>query len=170
MPGIDPDPESSDFARSTSQSFLNEPQRRHFEVFLALLEDALIEIEYFANPSPAPGPDRLTVYDADLPSEFTESARPLFDWIREEMAALAEALGLRQQHRSTKRTVNAILTAELVRLDDSYADKLRGYGAVNPRARTEINPVLDGIRSSLTTLLASLESGDAKHGQGSRRP
>jgi hypothetical protein len=165
VPAMDPDPKASDIARSTSRSFLNEPQRRHFEVFLAMLEDALIEIEYFGKPSAEPGPDRLTVYDADLPSGFTESARPLFESLREEMAALADSLGIRQQHRSTKRTVNAILTAELVRLDDSYVDKLRGYGAVNPRAKTAINPVLDEIKFSLITLLASLESSDPKHGK-----
>jgi hypothetical protein len=163
---MDPDPQSSDVARSTPQSFLNEAQRRHFEVFLAMLEDALIEMEYFAYPLTAAGTDRLTVYDHDLPSGFAESARPLFESIREEMAALADSLGIRRQHRSMKRTVNAILTAELVRLDDSYAEKLRGYGAVSTKVRTEINPVLDEIRSSLTALLASLDNADRKHGKG----
>ena len=155
MPATSPDPELSDSKGSKPQSVLNEPQHRHFEVFLAMLEDALIEIESLTYSSLGSG--RLTVYDADLPPEFGVSAQPLLDSIREEMTRLADSLGISQQHRSTKRTVSAILTAELVRLDDSYAAKLRGYGAVNPQAITQIDPILEEVRSSLTSLMALLD-------------
>lgn len=155
-----PDSQSSDVTRSNAQSFLNDPQRRHFEVFLAMLEDALLEIEYFAHPSTATSKRSLTIYDADLPLGFYDSARPLFESIRGEMADLAAVLGVREQHRSSRRAVKAILTAELVRLDDSYADKLGGYGAVDSRVRTALDPILDEIRSSLVSLLDSLGDGN----------
>lgn len=168
MPATRPDPELSDSKRSKPQSVLNEPQHRHFEVFLAMLEDALIEIESLAHSSH--GSERLTVYDADLPPGFGESAQPLLDSIREEMTQLADSLGISQQHRSTKRTLSAILTAELVRLDDSYAGKLRGYGAVNSQAATQTDPILDEIRSSLTGLMALLEVPTTSIGKKDSRP
>ncbi|HMI56502.1 MAG TPA: hypothetical protein VK511_00500, partial [Gemmatimonadaceae bacterium] len=78
--------------------------------------------------------------------------------IRSEIADLARVLEIKPQHRSQTRTIRALLTAELVRLDDSYANRLRGYGAVDPRAKNALDPALDRIRSGLTALLESLGS------------
>jgi hypothetical protein len=153
----------------TERHFLNEPQHRHFAVFLSMLEDALSEINQLAG-SRAGAEENLTLYDADLPDAFANSAEPSFRSIRREIAALARVLEIKPQHRSQRRTIRALLTAELVRLDDSYAHKLRGYGAVDPRARNALDPTLDRIRSELTALLDLLGSEQTGSSGRGKRP
>jgi hypothetical protein len=156
------DVEHPDSPGSSDNSLLNEPQLRHFEVFLSMMETALNEVERLTNPESVPGSENLVVYDSDLPEEFKTHAAPAIGVTREQVARLADALGIQPQHRSRTRTVRAILTAELVRLDDSYARKLRGYGAVSPRVQTEIDPALDSMRANIVALLHLAERGAAR--------
>lgn len=144
-------------AASSDNSLLNEPQLRHFEVFLSMLESSLSEIETLASSAPVSGPDSLIVYDADLPREFRKQAAPAIGAIREQVSLLAHKLGIEPRHRSRARTVKALLTAELVRIEDSYSQKLRGYGAVSPRVQVEVDPALDRIRTEIVTLLRVAE-------------
>lgn len=144
-------------AASRDDPLLNEPQLRHFEVFLAMLEIALNEIERLASVSPLPCRDNLIVYDSDLPREFMIHVAPALDAIRGQLSDLAHKLGIVPRHRSRTRTVKALLTAELVRTDDSYARKLRGYGAVSPRVQIEVDPALDRIRADIVALLRMAE-------------
>lgn len=148
---------------------LNEPQRRHFEVFLAMLENALEEIEGLASLPLKSSEDSVTVYDPDLPKAFCDQARSVISSVRSRTRSLASVLKIETQHRSRVRTVRALLTAELVRLDDSYARKLRGYGRVNPRVERELDPLLDAIRSELVQLLAAAETQTGDNA-GFRRP
>lgn len=154
--------EHPDSAVPSDNSLLNEPQLRHFEVFLSMLETALNEVERLASPASVPGSENLIVYDSDLPQEFKTQAAPAIGVIREQSARLANDLGIQPQHRSRARTVRAILTAELLRLDDSCARKLGGYGAVSPRVQTEIDPALASMRTNIVTLLHLAEHGAAR--------
>lgn len=144
-------------AASQNDPLLNEPQLRHFEVFLSMLETALNEIERLASVSLLPDRDNLIVYDSDLPRGFMTHAAPALSALRGQVSDLAHKLGIEPKHRSRKRTVKALLTAELVRIDDSYARKLRGYGAVSPRVQIEIDPDLDRIRADIVALLRMAE-------------
>ncbi len=142
---------------STDRPVLNEPQLRHFEVFLSMLETALGEIRSLANRPGNASSTGLIVYEADLPVDFNAKAEQRLIAIREEMTSLARKLGIEPQHRSMLRRTKALLTAELVRLDDSYSRKLAGYGKVSPRVAVEIDPVLDRVRSELVALLRACE-------------
>lgn len=155
--GVDPpaSPASSD------DSLLNEPQLRHFEVFLSMLETALNEIERVTSPASVAGRDNMIIYDSDLPREFRKQAAPAIGAIREQVSRLADALGIEPRHRSRIRTVKALLTAELVRIEDSYSQKLRGYGAVSPRVQVEVDPALDRIRTDIVALLRVTEQDSA---------
>ena len=154
--------DNPDSPRSSDNSLLNEPQLRHFEVFLSMLETALNEIERLAGLAPVPGNENLIVYESDLPREFRTQTGPAIEAIREQVSRLARKLGITPQHRSRARTAQAILTAELVRLDDSYARKLRGYGTVSPRVKEEIDPVLNSMRADIVALLHAAEQGGAR--------
>lgn len=142
--------------------FLNANQHRHFEVFLSMLQDALAEIEALAAPA-AGRPDGLVWYHDDLPSDFDAAIQPLLVSLREDIRQLAELLEITPQRRSRVRLIRALATSEIVRLDDSYAEKLRGYGAVDPRAGARINPILDQMRADLGQLLSSsaVRSGES---------
>lgn len=144
-------------AHSGGKSFLNEPQLRHFEVFLSMLGTALSEIERLARHTLENTQEDLIIYDPDLPHNFAGTSGPAIDAIRHEVGSLAHALNIEPKHRSRLRTVKALLTAELVRLDDSYARKLRGYGTVSPRVEAEVDPILHRIRTQLVALLQACE-------------
>ena len=145
-------------ANQIGDSPLNGPQLRHFEVLLSMLETAVDEVDVLAALRPSTTDPRLTVYDADLPEPFATKAKSAGAAIRKQIALLARNLKIQPQRRSRLRTAKAILTGELVRLDDSFSGKLRGYGAVSPRVKTEIDPILDAIRRELVTLLHACDT------------
>jgi hypothetical protein len=143
---------------------LNVPQRRHFEVFLSQLQDALVEVEILSTPSDG-RTDALITYDDDLAPGFAKRMHPLLESLRDDIADLARLLEVKPTRRSRVRLVRALITAEVIRLDDSYAAKVRGYGAVNPAAGATIDPILDRIRADLTGLLrASAEVTESAPG------
>ena len=129
-----------------------------------MLEEALLKIENLAQRSHTDTKGMLTTYDHDLPSGFAASVGPLLESIRAQTAILRDLLDIQQQHRSAHRAVKAILTGELVRLDDSYGRKLGGYGAVDEQVHTTLDPILDEIRSSLVAMLDSLGGTTQRRG------
>jgi hypothetical protein len=137
---------------------LNEPQRRHFEVLLAMLEDAITEIQRLADPRSSPSSGSLTRYADDLPPTFAAAAGPLLDALRAQIGRLSADLSLTPRHRSRRRAIRALLLAETVRIEDSHVDALRGYGTVDPSARAIVQPVLDEIHATLATLVRLLDA------------
>jgi hypothetical protein len=150
---VKPRSRSSPSAPGTDSSILNENQRRHFEVFLERLEGTIDEVENLATHAPSRS-DAVVTHDDDLSAEFSAGMSPLMGSLRQEIQALVELLDIPTRHRSITRLVRALLTAELVRADDSYARKLRGYGPVSPRAGDLIDPMIDAIRANLVRLLS----------------
>lgn len=136
---------------SADERLLNIPQRRHFEVALSMLLDTLSELEVLATAAGA-GNNFLVIYDDDLDAELKSALPAVLASLRAEIMELARVLDVEPIHRSRARLVRAMLTSEIVRLDDSYAARLKGYGAVAPRAAEVIDPHLDRIRADLTRL------------------
>lgn len=135
-----------------SESILNEHQHRHFEVLLAMFYDTLAEIEQLAAPAPAAGPAGLTAYEDDLPAGFADAIRPELQALRAIAARLATQLQLRPRIISRTRAIQARLTSEMVRLEDSTAEKLWGYGAVDSRVESEVDPVLHELHAHLSAV------------------
>ena len=77
-----------------------------------MLEYALSETKNLAGVSSADAEKHLTLYDADLPAGFAESAEPVLISIGKDIAALALMLDIKARHRSQTRAVRALLTAE----------------------------------------------------------
>jgi hypothetical protein len=154
------DPQRAD--GSAQHPILNEAQRRHFAVFLELLQKSLGEVERLTRLHSDPPQASLTLYDQDLPEEFVRLAPSILRGLRERVEAIAGTLGIGPSHRSRLNTIRAILTAEVVRVDDSFSGKLSGYGSVNPMVEVEIDPQLAALRSDLKTLLASLHQAKTK--------
>lgn len=142
----------------SERALLNEHQRRHFEVLLARLEDALVQVERLAARDPE-GSRRLTLYREDLPAGFVDAIRPALGRARELIAGLADDLRLQPRMASRARSIRALLTAGIVRVEDSGAPNLRGYGYVDPRVAHEIEPALDELRATLASVLRHLEVG-----------
>ncbi|MFN2602392.1 MAG: hypothetical protein ABR582_06490 [Gemmatimonadaceae bacterium] len=143
--------EASPSGAEDNPSILNENQRRHFEVFVSMLEEAIHEVEVLAG-SPSRRADGMISYDDDLPVGFAPEMLPRVESLRVQIAQLVELLDLPRRRRSRARLVRALLTAQIVRTDDSYVRKLRGYGAVDDRAAERIDPIIDAIRADLIQL------------------
>lgn len=153
---------------SDAGPLLNEPQLRHFAVFLSMLEAALSEVDLLTTDSRSTAQRSLTADNLDLPHDFRRRAIPAIEAIGREIAALVRTLDIKPHGRSRRRQVKALLTAELVRLDDSYARKLRGYGPVSRRVALEVDPFLDRIRSQLVDLLRACEDEGLSSAHGAQ--
>jgi dGTP triphosphohydrolase len=139
---------------------LNENQRRHFEVVLSMLEDAVARVEALCNPELATN-GVLTVVEDDLPHGAARRAQPLIESIRAQIARLASDLQLAPRRVSRRRVVQALLTSEVIRIDDSTPSQLRGYGVVDARFDAVVAPRLGEIRDTLMNLARTLRSDDA---------
>jgi hypothetical protein len=123
---------------------LNENQRRHFSVLLVSLDEALARIEQLAESARRSwGP--LTEYTDDLPPRFRAEIEPLLADLRDRVVRLSAALGTDARQMSRARSIRAMVTSATIRLEDSRARGLRGYGAVDPSVHAELDPVLDDL-------------------------
>ena len=146
-----------------STPLLTTSQRRHFEVVLAKLEDALDEIDRLAcRDVRQPQQRRFTDIADDLPPDFAARITPASQSARDVIADLAQRLGLAPQPASPFRTVRALLHAEIVRLQDSVSSALKGYGVVDSRAPAVIDPALRELITHLAMMLRALDSPDTQ--------
>ena len=123
---------------------LNENQRRHFSVLLVSLDEALARIEQLSDRDRhAWGP--LTDYSDDLPGRFSGEAEPLIADLRARIVELSALLGTEPRRMSRARSIRAMVTSATIRLEDSRARGLRGYGAVDPSVHERLDPVLDDL-------------------------
>ena len=146
---------SHHFASGTDPQppLLNDAQLRHMEVFVTMLQDSLAEVETMGVGS-VERSDALQVRENDLPPGFGSRVGPLLTSLRMDIQRLADLLEIKPRRRSLLRRLRAVLTSQIVRLDDSYPGRLGGYGRVNPEASPRIDPLLDAIRANLLEILA----------------
>ena len=140
---------------NTERFPLNEPQHRHFAVMLASLEDALHRVESLAGDN-TPDPRRLTQLQHDVADDLAERTAPLIAALREQLSELAAAMELGAHNQSKYRTIGALLTSQMLHVQDSYARKLRGYGTVDPRLSAELDPIMESMERALAELRAEL--------------
>jgi len=135
---------------------LNVNQRRHFEVLFRRLEDALTRIEALLGSEPSRQPV-LSIEQQDIPDSFRQQARPVLDGLREQVTQFATILDLKPRLLSRARTVAATLSSEAIRVEDSLASQLRGYGEVDPSVAQHLDPALKHIAQTLSALASALE-------------
>lgn len=137
---------------------LSGPQRNHFAVLLAQMERYLVEIEQLATPPAEHHADRtrLTRLEDDLPPGFAERVLPLLAELRGEVHALSDQLGVETRRVSRAQSIQALVSAEIVRIEDSYSPKLRSYGAVHEAAAARIDPVLNRLHAGFVAIRALL--------------
>ena len=139
-------------------ALLNKPQRNHFAVLLAMMEDSLAEMERLARTESEPARE-LTRWADDLPPGAVDPLQARLAIVREKVRVIGRRLGIEPREASRKRAIRAIVTAELLRIEDSYATMLRGYGAVNPAAASVVDPAMDELHAEFTAIARLLAGG-----------
>ena len=133
---------------------LNDNQRRHFEVLLTRLEDSLATIEMLLA---APPLRHLTQLTDDVSPAFRALAELEIPRLRGQVERMAAALGLRPNVVSLRRVIGAALTTDAVRVQDSLASQMRGYGTVDPSVAERLDPALLRLADSLQHLASALK-------------
>jgi len=149
-----------------AEAMLNVAQRRHVAVYLELLQKSVDDIERLITLPPTSPEGCIVLHDADLPADFATLAAPVVLRLRQRLEALIQALRIPAKHRSRTRSIQAILTDEVIRVEDYFSSELAGYGSVHPMIRLQIDPQLESLRSDLRTLLDSLEPSPPKRPPG----
>jgi hypothetical protein len=134
---------------------LNANQRRHFEVIFAGLDASLERILDLVDGRASGA--LLRPVTGDLPNGFADAARDAAVRVRAMIAGVASDAELAARPVSRQQTCRATLTSEIVRLDESGAAQLRGYGAVDPSMAEHLDPVVRSIRDELASLRALLD-------------
>lgn len=134
---------------------LNANQKRHFEVFLAHLEDLLLRVETLLVPSLG-GARTLSVIENDVTEDFRENAAPVLRALHQRIDELARELSLQPRRVSASRVISATLSAAAIRVEDSMSSQLRGYGEVHASVSKQLDPVLDNMAQTLNGLSAVL--------------
>jgi len=131
---------------------LTEAQRRHFGVFVTMLEETLVEVEAIAAAREAS--TRMVQAEHDLPASFQDALAPALARIRERLYVLAALVGAEARTVSDARRVQAHLVTSIVHIEETVADKLRGYGEVDPGIAARVDPVLRDLHRELSGLAA----------------
>ena len=109
---------------------LNDNQRRHYEVLFARLEQSLDQIERATHGEPAASLMSRPI--DDLPARFTSESAPIIATVRAVLEEVAASLDLRPREVSRRRTCEALITSEMIGVENGYAKQLRGYGEIDP--------------------------------------
>lgn len=133
---------------------LNDPQRRHYAVLLAMLEDALREIEALAAGTAPAG--RLTPMTSDISAEAAKAITRECGGLRERVYALADVVGASAQPASAVRRAYAALISSVIHLEDSTAKKLAAYGPVDPSVKRLLDPPIRELHDRLSALAAQV--------------
>jgi hypothetical protein len=137
---------------------LNPSQRAHLSVVAGGIEETIAEIEHLLDPDIDRG-SVLTHFEDDLPIGFAERARSILDEIRVDVASFADRFSLDERRFSRAGSVMAHCSAQIVRIEESGAKSLRGYGAVAPGLDTVLTPWLESLRTKFAAIRFLLRDG-----------
>lgn len=155
---VEPDP--------TGQ-LLSEPQRRHLEVVLGMLERLMDLIDGMGQCPRRRSTSVLAVDVADVPAETFAALEPYLEAARAQVRHLTTSLSLRPQPRSTRQRLHALLIGEMVRLDDRADRMLRGFGEMHSAVPSLLDPSLGAIREALAAMQRLVDAAPnvAPHGE-----
>ena len=113
---------------------LGENHRRVVSVLLRSIERACDEIEATLGDSGG----LLHRVSADLTPEQQRELRRMAERVRAELAHIVSQIELDVSVHSCRRRIAALLSTNIVNLEESTPDKLRGYGELSAEAKSRL--------------------------------
>ncbi len=133
---------------------LGENHRRVFSIVLRGLEQMCMEIESWLEKRPG----LLCRVEMDLSSEQQEDLRQLVGRMRAEIRRLAAEIEVDPGVKSVRRAVRAVLSSNIVQLEESDASRLRGYGQLSEEAAIKIDAEMAHLIALLEQMVGAVGS------------
>jgi hypothetical protein len=147
-----------------SVALLNEHQHRALSTRLALLDRQLYEAERFVRGDLGSGPMFET--RSDLKTEETEALLDLFAAARESLTKLRDRFALTVHGEEVRHWLLGHFSILWNILQDSHAEKLKGFGEVARDLGPQLDPEIDHlieIVSRVRTLISSSSVSASHH-------
>ena len=122
---------------------LNPNQQNYLYASLRNFEKAL----RLADQLLAQGDERGILYyqKSNLDSALRQSARDKISLALEELAKLANQLGIEPREENSDQVIMAQMSASWSDLVDSQSGRLKGYGQLDPQAAAQIDPAVNRL-------------------------
>jgi hypothetical protein len=140
-----------------TDDLLNEPQRRKLTSTLRMLEKDLRQVDAWLQITEETG--LLYRRSLRLSPERRVAARQHIAAALQQIGELAAKFNLASQDENLTATINAMMRLDGIDLGETYANQLKGSGAVDPRLRPALDPHLDRL-ARLVSLLPGIVSGE----------
>ena len=127
-------------------------------MLFARLEHSLDQIERATHGEPAAALMSRPI--DDLPARFTSESAPIIATVRAVLEEVAASLDLRPREVSRRRTCEALITSEMIGVENGYAKQLRGYGEIDPSVGERLDPALTRVHAGLGLLRDLLRERD----------
>jgi hypothetical protein len=127
----------------SGQQLLNESQHRALSVRLAMLDQQIAEAEALLAGNTPVG--RMFEIVPDIPADTTNELLRLFKQVRELVEKLRTQFNLKTRRVTTSQKLMGSFSILWTILEDSHADKLRGFGEVASELTSELDPKINII-------------------------
>lgn len=133
---------------------LTEPQQRLLSVGVRQLSDLIDRIDALLEPTQTPTSGHIL--DNDVDAAAAAAARRLLQDARAGLGELRGLVGATPDHQSRRGMLGALASSAWTIAEDLHPRRLRGYGAVDPRAAEQISPVVDQLAAALLGVASAL--------------
>jgi hypothetical protein len=138
---------------------LTEGQRRHLVASLGRVERHLHELQALLGDRAAAAPELAEGAERELPAAARAAVRqPIADAMAT-LGALGSSFALTARRRSRFASMQAMVIASVVLIEDASSRHLAAYGPVDPRLPAVLDPMLDRLREQLMAVATALQTG-----------
>jgi hypothetical protein len=130
---------------------LNEYQRQRVSITIRSLEENLHAIEEFLKSENYSGV--LLEIKNDIPPSVKDALIPMIAILKEKLGIIAEKFDLEKRTESISQQIFAMLSFDLVSIEEIKAKRLRGYGEAADELYRTLDPEVDLLKDLLQEML-----------------
>jgi hypothetical protein len=143
-----------------SADLLTEGQRRHLVASLGRIERHLHELQALLGDRVGPGSGFAEGHGGKLPAAARVAVRQPIGDAMATLGELGSRFGLTARQRSRFSSMQAMVIASVVLIEDASSRHLAAYGPVDPRLPDLLDPMLERLRAQLMAVAGALQERD----------